>query len=190
MQFKTLLVALGFAAAATAAPAPQPELEARVVSPTFKIRRFTPGDGFNEAAPVVGTWSNNQYTAIKTANQIFSYDEVTATNAFLWTYDPATSILRGSASGTGGLAPRNQQSYETTVTPIFFGGAGEVVKVTIGPAPLYEVKFQTQRASGTPAVVAPVAGWTGLTQLGSHVYLGKAADIAKPIRFRAEGYSA
>ena len=183
MQFKNLLVAFGLVAAATASPVPEPELEARAVSAPFKIRRFTPLAGFDEKNPVVGTWSNNQYTAVKSANQILSYD-VTAADAFSWTYDPAINRLRGAKTGTGGLAPRNLQSYGITATPIMFGGAGDEVKVTIGPAPLYEVKFQTQRDGN------PVAGWTGLGQVGSYVFLGKASDITQPVRFRAEGYTA
>lgn len=186
MQIKSLLVAFGLVAASTAAALPeaQPELEARAVSAPFKIRRFTPLAGFKESDP--STWSNNQYTNVNTANALLNYDSVTNDNVFLWTYDPALSRLRGSKTGTGGLAPRNQQSYGITVTPIMFGGAGEEIKVTIGPAPLFEVKFQTQR--GSP--LAPVAGWTGLAQIDSKVYLGKASDITQPIRFRAEGYTA
>lgn len=98
-------------------------------------------------------------------------------------FDPATGVLRGVNTGTGGLVPRNLQSYETTVAPGIFGGVGEPVKVTIGPAPLYEVKFQTSRNNDG------VAGWTSFTQLGSDIFLGKSASIANPIRFRAEGYA-
>ena len=183
MQIKSLLVAFGLVAASTAAALPeaQPELEARAVSAPFKIRRFTPLAGFKESDPT--TWSNNQYTNVNTANALFNYDGVTDDNVFLWTYDPALFRLRGSKTGTGGLAPRNQQSYGITVTPVMFGGAGEEVKVTIGPAPLYEVKFQTQRGG------QPVSGWTGLAQIDSKVYLGKASDISQPVRFRAIGYT-
>lgn len=181
MQFKTLLVALGFAAAAIAAPAP---IEARAPSASFKIRRFTPGPGFTEVNTPANSWGNNQYVGIQASNHILTYKDVTTPAQ--WTYDPVGSVLRGSGSGVDGLPPRNQQSYETTVTPIFFGGVGDLVKVTIGPAPLFEVKFQTQR--GADGAATPVAGWTSLAQLGGHVYLGKAADVSAPVRFRAEGY--
>jgi hypothetical protein len=182
MQFKTLLVALSLAISITASALPEPQLEARAASAPFQIRRFTPLANFNPADTT--TWSNNEYTNIASANAIFNYNGVTAAEAYKWTFDNTTGTLRGSPSGSGGLVPRNLQSYSITVTPVVFGGAGDPVIVTIGPAPLYEVKFQTTRSG------AGVAGWTGFSQIGGYVFLGKASDISAPVRFRAIGYTA
>merc|ERR1711981_340852 len=160
MQFKNLLVAFGLVAAATASPVPEPELEARAVSAPFKIRRFTPLAGFDEKNPVVGTWSNNQYTAVKSANQILSYD-VTAADAFSWTYDPAINRLRGAKTGTGGLAPRNLQSYS-------------VVLVTRSRSP--SAQLLSTKSSSRPSVMA--------TQLLAGLALDKLAATSSLARLQ------
>ncbi|KAL2064302.1 hypothetical protein VTL71DRAFT_4796 [Oculimacula yallundae] len=182
MQFKSLLVAVGFAAVTTAVAIPEPQLETRAVSAPFKIQRFTPLANFNPA--VVGTWSNNQYTNISTVNKYLDYDGVTAETAFFWTLS-TEGLLRGSPSATAsGLAARNQQDYGITFTPITFGGVGEVAKVTVGPAPLFEVKFQSVNEG------LPVGPWTTLGQVDKKVFLGKTGAITQTVRFRAIGYTA
>jgi hypothetical protein len=181
MHFKTFFVALGLVAATNAAalPAAEPIVEERAVSAPFKLRRFSPTAG---PANAPTAWNGNEYLGINADSKYLFKTSREA--AELFTYDPATFTLRATSTNYAGLVPRNQQSYDITVTPVSFAqSAGEPVKATIGPGPLFEVTLQTVRTN-------PVALWVSSTTVGNNVFLGKTADItpAQILRFRAEGY--
>jgi hypothetical protein len=188
MQFRNFLVALGLVAATSAAalPAAEPVLEERQttgsVSGQFRLRRFTPtGPPENPTA----TFNGNQYFNINSDTKYLRYSS--REEATWFTYEPSSFTLR---STTGALVPKNQQSFDITVTPVTFAqSVPETVKVTIGQGPLFEVTFQTQRKNAQ-GVLAPVPLWVSSTTVGDNIFLGKTADITpvQILRFRAEGY--
>ncbi|KAF3941901.1 hypothetical protein ABW19_dt0203249 [Dactylella cylindrospora] len=171
MQIKSLLVALGFAAAVNAAAIEQREIPAG----QFKIRRFTP----NEDGSVK---SNNQYVSIASSGYI-SYADATEADATLFTLYGGNTLQVKTVSSWYNKFATSLQSYGITVTPLEIAGPGEKTLVSIGLGPIYEITFNTQRSG------AAVSGWNGLAQIGGNVFVGKKSDISQPVYFRAWGYA-